>query len=453
MTDVRQRRYALIGAGQRSQTYLQAIAGPHADAAHLVALIDSNPERARYQAERLIPADDRLQVASPDELDRLIHELQVDRVIVTTPDYLHAEYIDVALRAGADVVSEKPLTIDAAGARRVAAAVEQTGREVVVTFNYRYSPRNAALKQLVQSGEIGEVTAVHFEWVLDTSHGADYFRRWHRDKAKSGGLLIHKASHHFDLINWWIDDVPVQVFAAGGLRFYGAANAATRGLRDRPARGTHDGPTDPFQLDLRRDEHLRQLYLNTESHDGYLRDRDVFSDGITIEDTLSLVVRYQRAATLSYSLVAYSPWEGYRVSITGTKGRAELEVVERAALTSDRSGVLDPSATPHRADSGYVRRKGERLVLQRHWEPAIEIAIESAESGHGGGDALLLSDVFVGPKADPLSRPASWTDGVNAIAVGIAGNISLVTDRAVSISELELDTLPRGKPAPGTASA
>ena len=57
--------------------------------------------------------------------------------------------------------------------------------------------------------------------MLDTKHGADYFRRWHRDKAHSGGLLVHKASHHFDLVNWWIQSAPTRVFASGGLRFYG----------------------------------------------------------------------------------------------------------------------------------------------------------------------------------------------------------------------------------------
>ena len=59
---------------------------------------------------------------------------------------------------------------------------------------------------------------MHFEWALDTVHGADYFRRWHRDKKNSGGLLVHKSSHHFDLVNWWIGDVPARVYARGGLQ-------------------------------------------------------------------------------------------------------------------------------------------------------------------------------------------------------------------------------------------
>lgn len=166
-----------------------------------------------------------------------MRRLGVDRVIVTTPDVFHADYVVAALEAGADAVVEKPLTTTEDGVRRIADAVERTGRDVLVTFNYRYAPRNSALKQLIASGEIGDVTSVHFEWLLDTAHGADYFRRWHRQKENSGGLLVHKSSHHFDLVNWWISGIPTRVFASGGLRFYGAENAAARGLGPRPERG------------------------------------------------------------------------------------------------------------------------------------------------------------------------------------------------------------------------
>jgi predicted dehydrogenase len=333
--------------------------------------------------------------------------------------------------------------------------VAATGRNVVVTFNYRYSPRNSALKKVIQDGVIGKVTSIDFSWVLDTVHGADYFRRWHRDKQNSGGLLIHKASHHFDLVNWWIDDVPERVYASGGLRFYGAKNAAERGLGARPERGTTEHGTtdegtrgkDPFALDLREDERLRELYYDNEKFDGYRRDQDVFTEGITIEDNLALTVDYDGGPTLSYSLNAHSPWEGYRVAVNGTEGRAELEVVERAAVihSTDKKTVVDPSATPVEEDDA-VRRNGERLVVQRHWEPAYEVPIVNGEGGHGGGDNLLLSDLFNGPGEDPLGRPSGYLDGLRSVSVGIAGNASLETELPVRISELGLGVeLRRGR--------
>ena len=170
-------------------------------------------------------------------------EQRPDVVVVTAPDHAHAELVGRALAAGADVVVEKPLTIDAAGARDRGGG-RRARRRRDVTFNYRYAP--AQLPRCARSspsGAIGEVTSVHFEWVLDTVHGADYFRRWHRDKENSGGLLVHKSSHHFDLVNWWLGDVPARVFARGGLRFYGDRNAADRGLG--AATGAAGTPASP----------------------------------------------------------------------------------------------------------------------------------------------------------------------------------------------------------------
>src|SRR5699024_2174183 len=281
--------------------------------------------------------------------------------------------------------------------------------------------------------------SIHFEWMLDTVHGADYFRRWHREKAKSGGLLVHKSSHHFDLVNWWLDDTPATVVAAGARHFYGedAAGAALAG--ERPERGSRSEPGDLWSLDLNADPRLAELYLDAEQYDGYIRDQDVFAPGVTIEDTMSVLVTYARGAALTYSLTAFAPWEGYRVSVNGTQGRAELEVVERGAVYFDRAGrvVLDPSAT-EAADADEVRPQGERLIVQRHWEHAREVEISMGRGSHGGGDAILLADVFRGAEDDPLGRPAGYVDGVRAVAVGIAANESLVSGRTVRVPEFQL---------------
>lgn len=434
------RRYALIGSGSRAQMYLDAIATTHSDVAELVAWTDTNPGRLDWSL------DQHPLLGSPilfpvEGLADAIRTHAIDRVIITSPDFTHADHIVTALDAGADVVVEKPLTTSEEGVRRIADAVERSGRQVTITFNYRYSPRNSELKRVIASGEIGDVTGVHFEWVLDTAHGADYFRRWHRDKAMSGGLLIHKSSHHFDLVNWWISDVPARVFASGGLRFYGARNAARRGLPARPERGTTDSPLrDAFSLDLRTDPTWKGLYLEQEHYDGYLRDRDVFDDGITIEDNLSLVVDYARGSSMSYSLNAHAPWEGYTVAVNGTLGRAELHVVERGRVLVDEEGrtVVDPSARPDLVADDPTRPVSERLLVQRHFEAAREVPIPEATGGHGGGDAVLLRDVFVGAQPDPLGRTADWSDGVRSMAVGLAGNRSLSTDAVVRIDELDL---------------
>jgi predicted dehydrogenase len=181
------------------------------------------------------------------------------------------------------------------------------------------------------------------------------------------------------------------------------------------------------------------LYWEAEKFDGYLRDRDVFAPGITIEDNLSVMVGYGRGAVLTYSLNAHSPWEGYRVTVNGTAGRAELEVVERAAVLPGPDGriVLDASSTGDSGDDS--RRGGAWLTVQKHWQTAKAVPIvDAGDGGHGGGDALLLSDVFRGASADRLGRQAGYRDGLASVAVGLAANESMASGRPVAIAELGL---------------
>jgi predicted dehydrogenase len=431
--------------------YLDAMAGEHRNEAELVGLVEPNQGRLAVHLKWLSEAGldtNGVLTGPPDAFERILRETRADRVIITSPDYTHAELIVRAMDGGVDVVVEKPLTINPESTRQIVEAAQRTGRQVVVTHNYRYSPRNSALKELIKNGSIGTPLSVTFEWVLDTAHGADYFRRWHRDKTNSGGLLIHKASHHFDLVNWWLSDSPEQVYARGDVKFYGAENATAKGLGSRSDRGTHEGDHNPWELDLRKDGRLQALYLENESYDGYRRDQDVFGPGVTTEDNLAVIVDYARGATLSYALNAHSPWEGYRIAVNGDQGRAELEVVERAAVLLDADGnvLIDPSAQM-RAELVEAREEpfdklrahgGERLTLQRHWEPAQDVKIEAGTGAHGGGDALLLADIFRGPEDDWLERPADWLGGIRAIAVGMAGNESLRTGMPVKITDLDL---------------
>ncbi|HEU4947613.1 MAG TPA: Gfo/Idh/MocA family oxidoreductase [Kribbella sp.] len=446
-----QRRYAVVGVGSRANMYIGALTKSYADVGAIVAWCDPNPTRMSYY-DRVVtaagwPAPARY---APETFAGLLENERPDVVIVTSPDATHHLYAAAALEAGCDVVVEKPLTTRLESALATAAAAEASARNLIVTFNYRYSPRNSEVRRLLASGAIGQVTSIHFEWVLDTVHGADYFRRWHRNKAISGGLLVHKSSHHFDLVNWWLADVPETVFAAGGLRFYGDRNAAARGLSDRPARstGARCAANDPFALDLAADDTLRQLYLEAEGDDGYIRDQDVFSPGITIEDNAGLLVTYQSGAILTYSLNAHSPWEGYRVAINGTEGRLELDVVERGFVQpAGAAGVVgrpavDPSIRPDSAGVGGAanpRPAGQRLLVQRHWEQAHEVPIPEGDGAHGGGDSHLLDEIFrPSGEPDPLERRAGYRDGLRSVAVGIAANRSLETGQPVRISELGL---------------
>ena len=422
------RRYAIVGLGVRSNMYATAILGEHSDSGELVGLCDLNSTRMHVYNELFARQFDATSVPAyhPNDFLRMLRERDVEVVIVTSVDRTHHRYIVEALRAGCDVVTEKPLTVDAPRCQAILDAVKETGRRVRVCFNYRYAARNTRVKELLDQGVVGDVLSVHFEWLLDTRHGADYFRRWHRDKRNSGGLMIHKASHHFDLVNWWLRARPEAVFGFGRLAFYGRDNAEARGVArfyDR-ATGSDAAREDPFALDLESDPRLKALYLDAEHEDGYLRDQSVFSDGISIEDDMAAVVRYSTGATLTYHLTTYSPWEGYRVGFNGTEGRLELEAIERSHVDPSPDARTDAAAS-------------ERITVQRLWQRAKPVPFEAEDGSHAGADARLLEDLFgTGGGADGLGRASTHLDGVFAVLPGIGANISFASGLPVDLTRL-----------------
>lgn len=427
-------KYAIVGTGHRSYLYIDAIVRDFPDVAQLVAFCDTNQTRmdvANRHIKESFGATE-LPTYRHDRFAEMISEQRPDKIIVASIDATHHYYIQAAMENGCDVITEKPMTIDAEKCQTVVDTIERTHRDLRVVFNARYAPRNTKVKEVLQSGAIGQVLSVHFEWLLDTIHGADYFRRWHRDKANSGGLLVHKSTHHFDLINWWIDSRPETVFAFGRLAFYGRENAKARGVKKfyERARGSDAAHNDPFALHLEENEQYRRMYLDAEHEDGYFRDQSVFGEGITTEDTVSLAVRYHNKATMSYSLNAHCPWEGYRVMFNGTKGRLEFEVVDRPYDRRPDASDGDPAAQED-------VRSSTRITVQNHWEKQVEIAVEGDTSGqHAGSDVRLLADLFRGVGDDPYHHAANYRDGAYSILTGIAANRSIESGQPVDVDSL-----------------
>jgi predicted dehydrogenase len=404
------RTYALAGASSRALSmYAQPIVERFADSARLVGVYDVNPGRARYLSQQC--GD----VPVYDDFDAMLRTVRPDCVIVTTVDRYHHQYIIGALQAGCDAITEKPMTIDDAKCRAILAAERASGRRVIVTFNYRFAPYTARVKELLRAGAIGRVLSVDFEWILDTRHGADYFRRWHRRKENSGGLLVHKATHHFDMINWWIEDEPERVYAFGARHFYGP----TRAKRGERCSTCEHKDTCQFYVNYAADPEMRAIYFNVETYDGYYRDRCVFADEIDIEDTMSLTARYRSGILLSYSLIAHSPYEGWRAALNGTGGRMELEEFHSGARAAEPSQQLR-----------IFNRRNELVVYD----------IPKATGGHGGGDEQLLRRLFTtDPIPDPLGFMADSWAGAMSILVGVAANRSIASGQPVAIADLLRD--------------
>ena len=443
------KRYAIVGTGGRSRMFSHGIYKNEqfAEHAELVALCDLSPQRMKFWNENLQKEFglDPLPCYTHDRFDDMVKENDVDVVIVTTMDSTHHTYIIRAMELGCDVVSEKPMTTDEEKAQAILDTCERTGQKLRVTFNYRYMPAFTMLREIVASGKIGKPMAVHFNWYLDTSHGADYFRRWHREKSCSGGLLVHKSTHHFDLVNFWLNDFPKTVFAMGDTKFYGKENAAARGESysyDRYT-GEEAAKDDPFRISLvdedtkmggwKKDPStMQQLYYDAEADSGYVRDRNVFSDAwpLDAEDVMAVVAQYHGGPILNYSLIAFNPWEGERVCIIGDKGFVEYFARGKGHIIAGQSDE----------DLAAAQFQGEKyLRYQPMFGQLEELEIPKATGGHGGGDIRILERIFLPEdqhEPDPLNRDADHIDGARSILTGVAANKSIATGQAIEVDQM-----------------
>ncbi|HUU11549.1 MAG TPA: Gfo/Idh/MocA family oxidoreductase [Phycisphaerae bacterium] len=422
------KRYAQVGIGGRSHMYTMAIVGPYAATAELVGLCDVNQGRMDLRNRQIAQAGAApVATYGAEAFDTMVRQARPDVVIVTTVDATHSDYICRAMELGCDVIAEKPMTTDEVRCRRILRTIAATGRRCTVTFNYRYAPSRSQVRELLAGGAIGEVLSVDFAWLLDTRHGADYFRRWHRRREHSGSLLVHKATHHFDGVNWWLDDVPEEVFAHGSLRYYTPETGDRMGLADRGER-CHGCPASGrcrFVLDLAGTPDLKETYLDCEAEDGYFRDRCVFSPQINIWDSMTATVRYRRGTLLSYHLHAYSPYEGYKIAFNGTRGRLEHTACENTYISGD--GTVP----------GELARDNVSITLIPEFAKPQTVEVHLGEGGHGGGDEPLLADVLAAdPPADPLRRAASHRDGAYSILIGVAAAKSIDSGQPVRIADL-----------------
>jgi len=405
---MQKKRCVIVGAGGRgTRSYALPIASGHlSDVCELVGIYD----KVRARAE--LCSEDTGGVPVFDSFEEMLDCCHPDFVIVTTKDADHHDYIIRALEGGYDVVSEKPMTDSRKKARAIMEAEKRCGHKVRVTFNMRYMKPIMDLKRVMMSGVIGEVRHVDFEWLLDRSHGADYFRRWHRYLENTNSLLLHKSTHHFDVINWVIGNkAPASVFARCSLDFYGK-NGPFRGECCHKCEHT---AYCPLYVDFSRDSFAKRYYFDIEEESGYYRDGCPYAEDIDIFDRMALNVRYEDGTTMNYSLVAYAPDEGYRIRIIGSKGRLDMEML---------------SSGPNKSPKTLIR-----VIDESGKETVTETSMETGD--HGGADDKMRDDIFRGRlEPDTLGQFADSTAGFNSLAIGDMAVMSSKLGREISIDEI-----------------
>ena len=401
------KRIAMVGLGVRAMgMWGKSVVQKYSNEIEFVGLCDINEGRLRY-----VKSDMGVSCPTFTDFDQMMRETKPDLLMVTTVDNTHHEFIIKGMEMGADIITEKPLTTYETKCQAILDTEKKTGKRVRVTFNYRYSPHRAKIYELLRAGAIGKITSVDFHWYLDTSHGADYFRRWHRLRAKGGSLLVHKASHHFDLLNWWIDSDPEEVFAYGALEFYGKNNS----FRHTHCRTCPHTKNCDFFWDITKSPAMMKLYVENEKYDGYLRDGCVWKEDIDIFDKMAVQIKYANKVQVSYSLTAYSPYEGYRISFNGTKGKLDAWIKERQPWEEEGFDEIQ-----------LTSNFGKREIFK----------ISNTEGGHGGGDERMKQHIFLPNQTDPHRQAAGLRDGALAILTGIAARNSIDSGKPIKIADL-----------------
>jgi predicted dehydrogenase len=400
-------KVVLVGTGIRGTTmWGRDVARNFAEQVEFVGLCDINKKRVEV-GKRMIG------VACPTStnFDQLVKETKPDTIIVTTKDSTHDQYIIRAMELGCNVITEKPMTTDEKKCQAILDAEKKHGKRITVGFNYRYSGIAEKVKEILLSNEIGPVTSVDFHWYLDIQHGADYFRRWHAYKESSGTLWVHKATHHFDLINWLLDADPVEVTAFGDLKHYGRnGKFRAKNCRECPHKGECK-----FYMDITRNPTNKALYVDCESEDGYQRDACVFRPDINIYDTMTANVRYSNGALMSYSLNTFMPYEGYHLAFNGLNGRLDVRCYERQPW-------------PVEADA-------EIRVTKNFGKTQFEL-LKPGPGGHFGADPKLKRMIFNPDTPDPLKQRAGSRAGAMSLLTGVAAVRSIEQKKPVRIGEL-----------------
>jgi myo-inositol 2-dehydrogenase/D-chiro-inositol 1-dehydrogenase len=183
--------------------------------AELSAVFSPSEGSRRKAAD--IAAENGDEPALYDDFDAFRADAAFDVAMVCSPNHLHADGVVPLLADGHDVFCEKPLAADLADHDRIIAAADDAEGFLYVGFQRRVSPYFTRIKELLEEGVVGDLGMLNHTEVRDPFHIASPGEKGYRyDQEQSGGAILEKNSHEFDVFNWYTGADPVAVSAFGG---------------------------------------------------------------------------------------------------------------------------------------------------------------------------------------------------------------------------------------------
>lgn len=194
-------RFSVIGFGRIGQRHAKIIQ----EYAHseLISVVDVKP--AQFESISSL----NLNCASYDAIGEFLDQDKGSSEVVTiaTPNGFHAQYAIQLLRAGYHVMIEKPMALSADEAELILEAEEKSGKKVFVVKQNRYSPPSVWMKEVVDSGIIGETLMVQVNCYWNRDDRYYKVSDWKGTKELDGGALFTQFSHFIDIMYWVFGDI------------------------------------------------------------------------------------------------------------------------------------------------------------------------------------------------------------------------------------------------------
>ena len=305
----------------------------------------------------------------------LIKDPEVQAVFIAVRDQYHEEMAVAALEAGKAVYLEKPMAITIEGCDHILETAYRTGSKLMVGHNMRYMDFILKMKEIIDSGAIGEIQAVWCRHFI--SYGSCYFRHWCSEQKNCTGLLLQKGAHDIDIIHWLAGGYTERVTAMGRLSVYNRTTGR-RKADEKPDRQVSftDGCWPPLEL-------------------------KGLSPVMDVEDHSMLLMQLSNGVQASYEQCMYAPDAERNYTFIGTRGRVEN--------IGDYHGDREIHVWTQRG----LRSK-----------PDIVYHLKDVQGSHGGSDKVILEaffDFLLKDEAPSVSPVAAR----NAVAAGVMGHESM----------------------------
>jgi predicted dehydrogenase len=381
-------KIGIVGAGNRALGLGRILA--RKENVSVTALCDPDRERLSNLSEDLcVPENGRF-----NDFKTMVGSSLFDSVVITSPDHTHHQITIEAAGRGKNILCEKPMALKLEHCAEMLKAAKDNNVLLMMGFCLRYNNLYKTAKEIIDSGEIGKIKLVSAADSVERG-SAYFFHSWHRLNKNSGGLLLQKAVHSIDIINWMLDASPVSVFALGGLDVFGGKES-----NEKRCSFCAEKKSCPEFIDA---AHYHSDYISGSPF--VVEDKCVFAKEIDIMDNSALLIKYTSGVKVSFTECHFSPDYKREFSFVGDKGRLE---------------ILD-----FYSDNGDNTPRNEIRISKRH-DPEVSVRnVRLKTGGHGGGDEEMMDefiDLIAGKKLKTSSDGAA---GLMSAAIAAAAEESI----------------------------